>query len=48
MKMGFSVSSWPENWDPNKGSKYLQQAEYTDKKHEINTDNYYTKACYVM
>jgi hypothetical protein len=24
-----------------KGSKYLQQAEYSDKKYEKNTDNYY-------
>jgi hypothetical protein len=26
--------------DPNKESKYLQQAEYSDKKDEINTDKY--------
>ncbi len=35
MKMLFILT-----WYPNKGSKYLQQAEYSDKKYEKNSDNY--------
>ncbi len=28
-----------------KGSKYLQQAKYSDNKHEINTNIHYNQAC---
>ncbi len=37
MKMLFILT---ENPNQGKGFKYMQQAEYSDKKHKINNDNY--------